>query len=425
MEENQAKKKRLFIWVVVTLGILAVVLFIFLRNGSSGGNLQVSDVVMENTQNIDSLSRQDFNFFTGSAVANVNLLKGEAYVSSNATSDMPYSQVFRVDYSEVRSTLLAQVLYSDQDFYTITGLEKPLSGPQQVWITQTGSENPSLFNPFGSTKTILDAKVSSTGFILLVNDGGTQNSLYSYETSPKQIASNISDNQIVAVTAESIVTRDLSGKTTVYGLGGNKISSIDSKNEKILVDKQTGSIVQLVDKKLVIHGNGGQKFSINTKDSGFFVSRGYIVSLDSLVLPQKLTVTNISTRKQKNYSVNFSNKAITELITGVIILSDGAESLGLLTETNSLLIATEDANFFASLQTYQFPEFKNSGLVNYNLGTNEAVIYSTNIGQSLTLAAQDCTCDLNQIHKYWQKSFDSNSYQPTTPEPEEGEEENF
>ncbi len=418
-------RKRPLIVIVLALFVIigAVVLFMVIRGGSSS-KLTVSDIVMKNVQQMDTLSGQKFNFNTGSAVASVDLAAGGTYKSSVNTSDTPYSQIFKADYRESSQTLLAQILYSEEDFYAVNGLQKPLSGPQQIWITQGQTGDPTVFNPFGDTKKIIDAKFSSSGIIMLVSEGEGSNSLYSYDGSPKLLSQNVPDNQILAVTDKMIVAREANGKTNLYSQDGKKISAVESGNEKVLVEKATSSVIQQANDKLVVEGDG-KKTEYKVKEKNAFVANGVVVLVDSLILPKQLTVLKLKEKQRQTYSVDFSNSAITESIIGVVSLSDNADSFGLITESSSLMIASTNKEFVNGLKTYVFPEFKNTDLVNYNLGANEAILYSTNIPQSLTLSSQDCGCDLNQIHKFWQKSFDSNSYQPNLGEPEEGEEENF
>ncbi len=391
---------------------IIVIFLIIFSSKSSKGTITVSGVVMDNTSGIGALSGQSDNFFTGSAIATTDLRKSGKLTSTTTTGDTPYTQVFKTDYNETSKTLLAQVLHSDKDLYAVSGL-KPSSGPQQIWITQTGSSAPVLLDPTQGTKNILDAKFTSTGgVVLLANDGSNTNNLYLYSNDLKQLATNISDNQIVGVLGSSVVTREQTGKTNISPLSGGKAWSLDSGSDKVLIDKTTNTIIWLQGKKLHLYGEDQKRKDVGLDESTLFTSRGNVVALDSATSPKRMSVIDIATRKTRTFGVSFTNEAITEAIQGVVMVDSTTPTIGLVTDSSSLLIASSNQDVVKNVTPYKFPVFTDFNLINYDVGSGQATIFSTDVPGSLTKLAADCDCDLNQIRKLWQKPSDPNPYQP-------------
>lgn len=416
------RRRLLVIIVIITLVVVSAA-FLLMRRQQAAKDILVSEVTVENVQGISSLSHQKNNFYTGTAIASIELGKSGPYKSTLATGDTPFSQTFKYDYSESTSTLLAQILYTKQDLYQITGLA-PQPEPQQVWVTQAGTQPPKLFDPFGGTRKILDARFTSSGFVLLANETDSTNTLFVFDGSLKEIKKGVSDNQILGVFNGSVVTRQLNGESNVYNLSSGDERSIESSSDSVVVDENTSSILQLDKGKLLVDKDN-EKNSIRVSGTVLSASKGYAYVLDKAVLPTKIEVVNLQTMKKQTFNTSFKNQAIIEGITGVVTIDPSTSTFGLVTESDSLLLASTDTAAISKIESYEYPYFKDPGLINYDLGTNQAVIYSTNIPESLAILGKDCGCDLNQIDKFWQKSFDSNPYQPTLGEPEEEEEGNF
>lgn len=425
--------KKYLLAVLSLLGVVFVIWFLWSKKNSEVVPLlEPTNLLAANIQFTDQLSQQgadSIKFYTGSALAQIELRNNLTLESKLITKNLPFESVKSV---KDGGTIMAIKAYYDPGDSLLSlnlSQNKQLPGGDSWFLVDKNrGETTPLFN--FTEKAISDVVVDGDDVYYLAVEANDKLSL-------SKISNSLSNNEVLVESVDSSVfigarkgnlaLRDLKGNIYKF-IPGEGISKIGEKASEVGFDIRTGSIVidessQSLDaiseeggiiktsgNKLplrIINIETGTDQQITLGGNTFFVSNGFVLALESLRQPSVMAYYNLVNNNTGVVTVDQSSSNIRDQIQSIIVMKDNLSRIAVITNFNQLLLYQTPGQ--PAPKDYRLPNVSDTlgdyGF-NYDVGGNIATIYYSPssrsiVEDSISELKASCKCDVNQVEKVW------------------------